>query len=407
MTTFIVIVSILFLLLVGFCVYLFYMLKHPKTEKEEIDNNEEQSIIQLGKLDWKSYCLLVIALLLVLASFYSPFIFTRTAPSDDFDFTKTGPIGDTIGGLMNPFIALAGVIVTGLAFYIQYKANLQQRELFIKEQKKSTEDLQKQIENQNQQAKHQQFESQFYEMLKLHRDNITEMRINGYDFKETASNLEWFEKATEGRKVFVTMQTEFECILAIYKKDRKLDSEGFKKCYSLFFSGLDEFEKKHPEEHTFTRLLKEIRNRHENPDKTKVKTNKDRKESLEYAKMHFNYKPFSGHASRLGHYFRHLYLAVKSTVKTPIVSEYKEKMRYLKLLRAQLSNHEQILLFYNWLGEHGYNWENEKHYFFTEYCMIHNLWYDNLLEDDFIKERVNYLRTKKVKYRKGPMFEID
>lgn len=78
---------------------------------------------------------------------------------------------------MNPFVALAGVIVTGLAFYIQYKANLLQRESFVEEQKESKNQLQLQIDNQNRQNRFQQFESQFYEMLKLHRENITEMRI--------------------------------------------------------------------------------------------------------------------------------------------------------------------------------------------------------------------------------------
>lgn len=82
-------------------------------------------------------------------------------------------------------------------------------------------------------------------------------------------------------------------------------------------------------------------------------------------------------------------------------------MKYLRILRAQLSNHEQILLFYNWLSEYGNDWENEKHQFFTEYCMIHNLWHDNLFPDSFIEENVNHLRTKKVTLRKGQMFEID
>ncbi|RYE12103.1 MAG: hypothetical protein EOP45_23460, partial [Sphingobacteriaceae bacterium] len=44
-----------------------------------------------------------------------------------------------------------------------------------------------------------------------------------------------------------------------------------------------------------------------------------------------------------------------------------EKIKYLRILRAQLSNHEQILLFYNWLSGHGKNWENDNQHFFTKY----------------------------------------
>jgi hypothetical protein len=307
---------------------------------------------------------------------------------------------------MNPFIALAGVIVTGLAFYIQYKANQQQRELFLLEQAENKRQLQEQIDNQNRQNQIQQFESQFYEMLKLHRENITEMKITGYDFEEGIT-LKKFEKATEGRKIFVTMKSEFECILSLYSKDRKLNKEGFLKCYKLFFSGLEEFNKTYPDEKIFTELFKKARNQHENPELDKIKTNQERKQFLPNAQLNFNYKPFSGHSSRLGHYFRHLFLTVKTIANSTIITDYDEKMKYLRILRAQLSNHEQILLFYNWISEYGYDWENKKYSFFTEYCMIHNLWYDSLFDDTFITDKVNYLRTKEVKLRKGKMFEID
>jgi hypothetical protein len=247
-------------------------------------------------------------------------------------------------------------------------------------------------------------------MLKLHRENISEMKIEGYNFEEitVSPRLRKFEKNTEGRKLFVVMQTEFECILNIYTKDNPLDKVGFQKCYELFFSGLEAYERKYPNEKQFTELLYLVRKKHEEPLKEGLTTNKERKEFLPYSKMYFNYKPFSGHASRLGHYFRHLYLTVKSVANSTIVTEYEERMRYLRILRAQLSNHEQILLFYNWLSEYGAPWENDTHAFFTEYCMIHNLWYNSLFQDKFISDNVNLLRTKDVKLRtKGKMFEID
>ncbi|WP_309332877.1 putative phage abortive infection protein [Mucilaginibacter sp.] len=125
------------------------------------------------------------------------------------------------------------------------------------------------------------------------------------------------------------------------------------------------------------------------------------------AHLNFNYKPFSGHASRLGHYFRHLYLAVKSVANSKVIINYEEKMKYLALLRAQLSNHEQILLFYNWLSGYGGDWENNNHSFLADYKMIHNLWYDTLFDDNFIRTNVDYLSEKPVQNRKGKMYEID
>jgi hypothetical protein len=408
MTTLIVIGALLLLALIISQAYIFYRLN---VGPRQLPNPNEYSATLF---DWKVGGLLIVALLFVGASFISPIIFTRTAATEDFNFQNTGEIGDTIGGLMNPFIALAGVIVTGLAFYIQYKANQQQRELFIKGQKDAKEDLQKQIDHQSHQLKIQQFESRFYEMLKLHRENITEMQVSGYDFVEAQKSkddtklitMEKIDKPTQGRKIFVTMKAELESILSIYRLDNKLDKDGFEKCYYVFFFGIEDFEKRYKEEEKFIDHLKSARKQHEYPDLTMI-TKNDQRKKYNGVELHFNYKPFSGHASRLGHYFRHLYLAVKSVANSKIITKYKERMHYLRLLRAQLSNHEQILLFYNWLGEFGYDCEKKKNVFFTEYCMIHNLWHNQLFDDNFINEQVDYLRTKEVKLRKGKMFEID
>ncbi len=43
------------------------------------------------------------------------------------DFTETGQIGDTIGGVIGPFIAMIAAYLTFIAFWIQYQANVQQR----------------------------------------------------------------------------------------------------------------------------------------------------------------------------------------------------------------------------------------------------------------------------------------
>lgn len=50
-----------------------------------------------------------------------------------FDFRDTGQVGDTIGGIMGPFIAIAAAILTFLAFWVQYKANEQQRKDIVLE----------------------------------------------------------------------------------------------------------------------------------------------------------------------------------------------------------------------------------------------------------------------------------
>lgn len=104
-------------------------------------------------------------------------------------------------------------------------------------------------------------------------------------------------------------------------------------------------------------------------------------------KIYFNYKPFDGHQTRLGHYYRHLFSMVNHVVKQEEIS-YEEKRDYLKILRAQFSVYELTLLFYNFYSEFGIGWENKYgseendlnkkgNSFFLDYRFLHNI------EDDY------------------------
>lgn len=67
------------------------------------------------------------------------------------DFTQTGQIGDTIGGIMGPFVAMIAAYLTFLAFWIQKQANDAQR----------------------QDIKMERFNSNFYNLLSIH-EQITD-----------------------------------------------------------------------------------------------------------------------------------------------------------------------------------------------------------------------------------------
>lgn len=89
--------------------------------------------------------LIVISILLIAFSFLAPLIFTSPSSNQRYNFKDTGAIGDTIGGLMNPFIALAGVLITFLAFYMQVKANKIQIDIFNTNQKEQINLLKEQL----------------------------------------------------------------------------------------------------------------------------------------------------------------------------------------------------------------------------------------------------------------------
>lgn len=63
-------------------------------------------------------------LLIILIICFFPYLFTQHGK---LDFSHTGEIGDTIGGIMGPFVAIAAAILTFFAFWVQFKANEQQR----------------------------------------------------------------------------------------------------------------------------------------------------------------------------------------------------------------------------------------------------------------------------------------
>jgi hypothetical protein len=76
------------------------------------------------------------------------------------DFSETGQIGDTIGGIMGPFIAIAAAGLTFIAFWVQYKANIQQRHDIAIER----------------------FESNLFEMIHIQQEITNGLRYDGNDY---------------------------------------------------------------------------------------------------------------------------------------------------------------------------------------------------------------------------------
>lgn len=421
--------NLAFLIIVFSVVY--FILTKPFAKRTE-DKKE---------MDAVSRYLLCIGFVLLVFAFIAPhLVFTylnntviSSASKEDVDELKSiydisGPLGDTLGGIMNPFVAMAGVIVTGLAFYMQYKAN--------KAVLEANDELRQQFLEQKRQYQLDKFESQFYEMIRLHKENISEMEIRGYEyiFKEkepvkegvTAYDKHLESRMTSGRKVFVTMVTELSAIYLVVKRvfiltypnkieendkivfttdnDRK---KYFALAYGIFFQGYDSFResielfnKKYARD--FLEALKEelklLRSEHRKGEISEDIDDAKRKKNYLYGnsdkileqyqgkypkvdlKLYFNYKPFSGHQTRLAHYYRHMFNLVKHVVSQPYdFLSYEEKRKYLKIFRAQLSNHEIVMLYYNWLGGYGRGWEEpgskrgNRNRFFTDYRILHNL----------------------------------
>jgi hypothetical protein len=93
-------------------------------------------------------------------------------------------------------------------------------------------------------------------------------------------------------------------------------------------------------------------------------------------KNDMKYLQYDGHQSHLGHYFRHLFQAVNYVNDQPFLT-YEMKYSLVRTLRAQLTNHEQAIFFYNSISRLGWNWErnhdDKNMQLITKYNLIKNI----------------------------------
>jgi hypothetical protein len=319
-----------------------------------------KTILKKEKKEMRDY---ITALLFISAMFFVfllVIVFVFTIPSFKvFDYTVTGPIGDTIGGITAPIVGVICAGLTFLAFYLQYEANK----------------ILSQDSNQT------SFENKFYEMLRLHKSNVEELSIelnNGTEIR--------------GREVFVYLRKEFNLIFELLN-DKIRDPHFYQLAiktkieivYSIFYYGIEDRESwfhKNDVSKTSIICLENIKSI--NPTNLRDRKNDYLDDVLSQNKLQTlmgNTRPiniFDGYYLKLNHYYRHLYFMVKIVDKAELnkdVEKDKEaKNDFLRILRAQLSVIEQAMLFYNWYSERGWQWESaSKNKYFTKYRIIHNL----------------------------------
>lgn len=226
------------------------------------------------------------------------------------DPATAGQLGDFVGGYIGTIFALVSVVF-----------------------------LYSTLKNQREASTTEKFETKYFELIKMHRDNVAEIGI-GDDF---------------GKKIFVMMIREFREILKITKEVAAKKNQNFNQkelfiisYYALFF-GVGP---------NSSRMLKEALKGYDQSfvDEFEWTLNNDTTKSAVKSERKFKFIPFEGHQSRLGHYYRHLYQTVSYVNKQ--TADF-DKYEYVKTIRAQLTTHEQALLFINCLTPIGQVWWDE------------------------------------------------
>lgn len=242
--------------------------------------------------------------------------------TDQVNPTTAGQLGDFVGG----YIGTAFVLLSVVLLYRTLQA-----------QRKS--------------AQLQSFEARYFELIRLHRENVAEMRIGD----------------AEGRRVFLPMLRELwaarqiveDC--ASYAEISLTAAQKLHISYYCIFFGAGKGS---------SRMLKASLPGYDANFLDQLDEHLRDENIREGVRENSNlaYVPFEGHQARLGHYFRHLYQAVKYVNRQTLEIDHYE---YVKTIRAQLSTHEQALLLINSLSPFGTVWWKDG--LMLKYRMVKNI----------------------------------
>jgi len=267
--------------------------------------------------------------------------------------------------LSGPIIAILGFII-----FIQIKLS-----------KKSIKIAEKQLEDQRISFHKERLESNFYELLKFHRDNVNNMKIGQVNGSEVFKIIfDKFIKIYEiVNSIFMKINNENDIYEINYIEELKLNNTLKKReidlieyakvdiSYLILFFGetIDGF--KAIEHFLSNRYKPEIFNK------------------IKYfiADTNISIEPQKGYEFQLGHYYRHLFHIVFYIHKDSKLNK-DEKYQYIRVLRGQLSTYEQYALFLNSLSFLARIWELEdkknpsieieqKDQLITKYDLIRNL----------------------------------
>lgn len=276
--------------------------------------------------NWRNYRVEIAVFLLGVAAVNAIFISKTFRQSTTIDAEYAERLGAFVGGYVGSIFSLTGMIL----IYATLK-------------------------NQQQNSQLQSFETKYFELLKMHRDNVAEIELKG----------------ESGRKFFVLLVDEFRLALRTIRaipfqttEQLLLDHSAEIAYYCIFF-GVGP---------NSSRMLKDSIRRIGISEYVTGEVEAALSRSKDQIRRGgaYIYLPFDGHQSRLGHYYRHLYQMVRYVDQQILVEfDAQKKYEYVKTIRAQLSTHEQAMFLINSLTPIGRNWWRNG--LITKYRLVKNI----------------------------------
>lgn len=243
---------------------------------------------------------------------------------------KPSEFGDSAGAVNGLFSAFAFAGVIYAIFLQRNELELQREEL--KQTREELEGQKKEFEQQNETLRRQRFENTFFNMLSLQQEIVKGLAFEYY----SAETVEQSKDGTEAVKSIIIPVRGRDIFTHLYDKTRlsiTLEGGDIYDCKSL---------KEAMGEKGTVRIKKSFSNQVSQSDYMGIELN-----------WMFMYS-VTGYASYFDHYFRHLYRIVKFVDESPLLAGgFDDKYQYVSMVRAQLSRHELVWLFYNGLSDNG------------------------------------------------------
>lgn len=257
------------------------------------------------------------------------------------DFESYSKFGDGMGGVVGTLWSLAGIFLFYLALTEQRKdikinqkalnSQIKSLDIQIEEyrlQRIELEETKRVLRDQSEAFKIQQFESTFFNMLRLLQDIINDLEITVEDNSST------------GRDFF---KAAFYSLKNSWNQNNNLTSDPNQTIKKQDFIQL--LMSKNPHGSINDSSIKEF----------KLKTI----EVYEDFYSHYHYS--------LGHYFRFVYNIMKFTINSKLTED--KRYQYINLIQAQMSSYELSLIFYNALSKHG----NRMFVWLEQYGFLENI----------------------------------
>lgn len=311
-------------------------------------------------------------------------IFENGKPSVDIDYTNSYNTISSYGQLISSILSFISIILILYTIRKQKVENDYDR----RQNKKSLKREKKKVEL-------ERFENQFYSLLQIHRDNYNEVQ----DFIENNDTFQELYEAfikfgNETTNFYIYKNIELARILTDEVSEEEMQTEAVKhyieRIKDIYPDNIIQNASIHIRDVLvpYTILFFGVSNTG-SPNGAKsvgLKLLKDYINSSVIDEIQLNLNSYldsdvRGYHQVLGKYFRHLYNLVKFVDSSEALNS-EEKMKYTKIIRSQLSDYEQIILFINSLTPLGEKWEiRGNNNFFSKYQLIKNIPREQILID--------------------------